>query len=373
MEPYGQFRIFLSCKFPLSKIAKLCQSLADAIDTKLIAANRPEAVGIMEKVKKEMKLSDAALFLIEEYRENDDQNGLSDWIKAEFVIANSMNKPFCIISNTESPLPSFFLKDIEILKLNKLDPNEWPGKISSFLYSLKQQIKASKTSTHDISEPTFIRDFVKHRVKLLKEGNVRYETEVKMTCLKDGLSDVKHSIHMNYSFCWLDDANCERPSIELIKTSPGHDFLLEPYGGDNTKYTWKINIKPPLKKFENVSYGFRSNFIKYFPLQRKEIEHLTSQPDYPFPDGCIEHHFFINNPTDLLILKVQFEDGLLIGNCKPIAFVGRTFSHGTIDRIEVNRIEDCLDVDEFLGRKDVTLTVEKPNLGYNYAVLWSLV
>jgi len=372
MEPFGPFKIFLSCHFPLSPLARLCQALAEAIDTRLVAAERPELAELMDKVKREMLSSDAALFLLEGNKDDDAEDVMSDWMKAEYGVARAMNKVIGVIVATEEPPPKVFSKDVEWLKTHGLNTEEIAIKVSTFLYSMKQKIKASTKALHDISEPTFIRNFIKHRINLSAEGELRYETQVKMQCLKEGLSDLRHSIHMNYSFCWKEGVPFERPNVELINLSSSHKFSFEPVASDATKYTWKINISPPLMKNEKINYGWRSDFMQYFPLTKEEISEITQISDYPFPVGSVEHHYFINNPTDLLVIKLEFEDGSIIGPCHAKAFVGRTFSTRTIDRTESEIISNNIQEENFLGRKEITLNVEKPRFGYNYAIWWSL-
>ena len=97
-----------------------------------------------------------------------------------------------------------------------------------------------------------------------------------------------------------------------------------------------------------------------------------SSPDYPLPERSVDHHYFINNPTNLLEIKLDFEDGSIIDGCEALSFVGRTFADCSIDHVEVGRIRNGLRVEEFLGGKIVTLTVDKPRFGDNYAIRWSL-
>lgn len=372
MENPDGFRVFLSCKFPLSPLANLCRSVGNAVGLEIRAADRPELAEIMEKVKREMLSADAALFLLEPDPEEQNTSLMTDWMKAEYGIARAMNKVIGVINADKLPLPSMLSKDVEWLKAYGLKGEDAAVKIAAFLYSMRNKIESMSVALRDISKPPYIRDFLKHRVKLSAKGRLLYETHVQIKCLKNGLGDVRHSIHMNYSLCWSQVENDKRPQVDLVGFDDDHTFSLEPVAWDALKFTFKINFSPPLQQGETIGYGWRSEFPHYLPLTKAELEPLTASANYPFPEGCVEHHYFINHPTKLLVLRLEFEDGSIIGACRALSFVGRTFSTRSLDKDEVERIKDKLTVEDFLGTKQVTLTVEHPRFGNNYAIQWSL-
>ena len=107
-------------------------------------------------------------------------------------------------------------------------------------------------------------------------------------------------------------------------------------------------------------------------MTKNELKKFITKPDYPFPDNSIEHHYYINHPTNYLEFKIEFEDGNIVDNFNALAFVGRSFSRQSLDHKEVNRIKDSITVQEFLKSKVVTMCVNKPLFGFNYAISWTL-
>ena len=366
----SNYKIFLSCKFPISNAAKMCKEFGKSIGLDIITADRPNPIEIIEKIKEKMFEADAALFLIDD--NNQDESFLSDWMKAEYGIAKAMNKVEGIIYVGEYSLISLFPRDIESLVLSSELNNKDLIELTSFLYLFKNKIQRAQTGIKDIVTPPFIRDFLKHRVFITKKGKMKYEAQVQIECLKNGLSDLKHSIHMNYSLCWPEIISDLQPEVKLIYNEQEHKLTIEPIATDKTKFTWKINIEPSLRNKELFTYGWETNFIHYLPLSKAELKTLTSSARYPFPEGQVEHHFFINHPTKFLELKLEFEDGSVIGDCEPKAYIGRTFSKRTEDNTEVERIRNFFKTDNFLNKKEMTLSVENPSLGYNYAILLTL-
>jgi len=366
------FRVFMSCRFPVSTLASVCTHLGDALGLDIITSDRPETSEIIDKVKQDIENSEGVLFLLENDEDASVQQ-ISDWIKAEYGVARGMNKPFAIITTDPSLLPSVFAKDHEYLDLSNKTADDRAVFLTKYLASFKRKLEAFTITSVDPVEPTYVRDFLKHRVKVSAEGRLRYETQVKLTCMKDGLADVRHSIHMNYSLCWLNENAHTRPMVELIIEDANHNFILEPIASSPQKFSWKINIKPPLRRGETTTFGWRSEFLHYLPLSKEELRPALETPGYPFAEGGVEHHYFINNPTNLLVLRVEFEDGSLIGDpVKAYAFVGRTFSIDSLDHDECRRIQGGLATEGFLGRREISLTVKEPRFGYNYAIWWQL-
>ena len=365
-----RFKVFLSCRFPPSTLASLCISMADAVGLSLVAAERPEAVEIMEKVKAQMRAADGALFLLEPSGKRP-SGRMTDWMQAEYGIARAMNKVIGVITSSPGPLPKVFPKDMEYLPVSGLDDKALATKIAGYLYSLRKNLESANAGIREVSNPTFMREFLKHRVHLTGDGRLRYETHVQLQCLRDSLCDVKHSIHTNYSACWPGTNPESWPNLELVPCDSSHTVVAEPFAHDALKYTWKFNIDPSLRSHEIFTYGWRCDLPHYLPLSKAELARAP-RTSIPFLQDHVEHHFFINHPTKLLELKVVFDDGSLIGPCTPMAFVGRTFSDRSSNAQEAARIADCLRVEDFLAKKEITLTVSAPRFGYTYAILWTL-
>lgn len=363
------YRVFLSCRFPLSEIAQLCREVGSAVHLDVATAERPALEEITEKVKQSMFGADAVLFLIERSNGSVADDVMTNWMKIEYGMARTMNKVVGIVVANSQDLPSGFASDVEYLSLGDVAGINCAVRLSAFLFSMREKVEAVHPDLRDIQEPTFVRDFVKHRINLLHNGRATYQTHVGIECLKEGLSDLRHSIHMNYSLCWPHDQHFNPNLVQLTGLGGNHEFSIEAVASDMKKYTFRLNIEPPLRRGERIRYGWESEFQHYLPMRREEIKLL---PSYPLPEWTVEHHWFVNHPTRSLELRVHFEDGSVIGDPEAMAYVGRTFSTRTVDRDEGRRIREHLDVDEFIGGKDVVLVVEKPRHGHTYAIQWEL-
>ena len=309
-----------------------------------------------------MLTSDGVLFLLED--------NVRDWILAEYGIARAQNKVIGLLTTNVEPPPEPFPRDLERLIISTLDADATPS-ILKYLHSMKKKVE-SVNELLEIVKPAYIREFVKHRIILHSDGRLLYETDVQMKCLRDGLSDLTHSIHMNFSLCSPGAQDFDPTVLELINLDPDHQLSFTLVANDSKKSTWKLSIDPPLRHSGRINYGWRNNFRHYLTLTREELEHLFASANHPLPDGRVKHHWFINHPTEDLELQLQIYDSSLFSSCEVLAYVGRTVSTRTIDDDEVNRIRNQLSITEFLGRTEITLAVSRPRLNYTYAIIWTL-
>jgi hypothetical protein len=359
-------KIFASCPFPISVFTQKCIEIAKSVDIELITASQPEAGDFTQKINKSINECVGIVFILEKKK----AKNFSNWMTIEYTIANGLNLPIGIINNSNLVTPDIFPNHLEILKPENGEILDL--KIIKYLFNLQERIKIANVKPLHFENLPFIRKFIKHHIELKKNGIVHYETMVCVKCLHDGLKDIKHSIHMNYSLCWNKKQENSDPQIEIIPFDEDRSITIDDITKGNNKYTWYFIIDPPLKKDEELTIGWRTIFSEYFPATREALKEILKQPDYPFPKNTVEHHYFINNPTEELELELTFEEGIGIDKFEALAFIGRSFSRQSIDNKECTRIKNNLSVKEFLKKKIVRLEVNRPLFGRNYAISWTL-
>jgi hypothetical protein len=361
-------KIFTSCHFPTSMFVKKCIDIAKTVDIELIIANQPEARDFTKKINEYINKCVGIVFILEDL--NEDTRNFSDWMTVEYTIANGLNLPIAIINNSDLKTPNIFPNHFEVLQRENNEIADL--KIVRYLFDLQERIKVANVKPLHFEKLPFIRKFIKHHIELKKDGVVNYETMVCVKCLNDGLKDIKHSIHMNYSLCWNKKHENSEPKIDIISFDDSRNITIDSITKGNNKYTWYFIIDPPLRKDEEFKIGWRTIFTEYFPATREALKEILKQPDYPFPKNTVEHHYFINNPTEQLELELTFENGVGIEKFEALAFLGRSFSRQSLDNVECERIKDKLLVNEFLEKKVVRLEVDKPLFGRNYAISWTI-
>lgn len=359
-----KYKVFVSCHFPPGPLAELCRSIGNAIDLDMVVADRPSVDDLVEKVKRVIYSCDATLLLWEN-RLDEKSN---DWLTVEYAISRAMNKPIAIIRVGASPLPSSFKIDSEWLKLDGYDQLAQVVKIAEYLNVLKNKLQQLHTSERQIHNPNFIREFVKHQVTMTGDGRARYETHVHLKSLTYGLSVMKHSIHINQSILSTDKTPL---SFELLPLDDKRKYSKKISATAPDKITFTVDIDPPLNKNDVGTYGWRTDFFQFLPQKRDELV-LLQQGLYAFPNGRAQHHWFINHPTELLAIEIEFQDAMMVGECEPKAYNGRVYSDLSLDYEETERIQKFFSTEEFMGRKLVSLKVEKPSFGFNYAILYEM-
>jgi len=361
------FKVFVSCKFDEncepSEFVKNCIQLGKIVDLDLRVINEPNAGDIRAKIKEAIRDSVGIIFILEEFTENGSVYNSSHWISTEYEMADSLNLPMGLINNSKLKKPSTFPDNLEELGQNRLADRN----IIQYLNSLKKRIETETLEW----VPTFDREFIKHKVAIRPDGRAKYMTNVKIKALLDGVETFEHSIYTKYLQCWELTNTDYVPNIDVIcDTDRTISTNLELK--TNKKCTWSFILNRPLMKFEEFSYFFVCEFPELYPMTKENLKRMTEIPNYPFPEGTIEHHFYINKPTKRLEIELFFEDARVSKNFQPLVFNGRKFSQGSLNQTETQRIKNCFREQLRWNEKNISLTVDNPKFDSTYSINWEL-
>ena len=235
-------------------------------------------------------------------------------------------------------------------------------------------LNSLKSKIEDVRNPpnAYKRNYLNHQVNIRKNGKVEYRTEVKIESLRNGLKDVRHSIYTQYSPCWDATIQGAEPQINIF-CGNGNDLSVIDVDGNEKKYTWNFQFSRALTEHEEIKYGFIVEFPQFFPAPKEILKNMSRLPNYPFIDDRIEHHFFVNSHTELLEMKLSFEDGSVAKNFNVTVYNGRIYSQDCVDNEETERIKHFLQVNETLFKeKEVKLSVRYPKIGSTYSIYWEL-
>lgn len=362
-------KVFVSCAFPVSEFTTHCIELGKAIDMELITLDNHETGDIHEKIKNNMHCCQGILFVLEEKTTPDGQrHNFSPWMSEERTIADGLNLPMGIINNSDFSIPNVFPSTLEYLE--KTEINEI--NLVATLNSLRSKIEMALQKPNPITN-AFVRNYIKHKVTIKKDGAVKYTTSAEVESLRNGLRDIRHSIYTQYSPCWDATNRGAVPQIDVRCSQDGEISIIEE-NHDEKKYTWNFKFAKALKMQEIIKYKFTVDFPEYFPATREKLKKMSELPEYPFIDDRIEHHFFINNQTKKFEMELYFEDSSVAKNFKVSVYNGRLYSQDCVDDDEVERIRRWLTVDNesLYGENIVKLTVENPKVGSTYSISWEL-
>ena len=358
-------RVYLSCKFPKTRFAKMCISYAKQIGMELIHCDYHAPGDIHDKIKEEIYKCQAILFLLEDNHSEDGQRtNYSPWIAEERCIASGRNLNMGIINKSSyDNIPSIFNSNIEVLKRKDVKTINTHAYLANFSHTLEKIF---------VPRSTFSRNYLKHKVEINKDGSVKYYTTAEIVCLAEALNDFSHSIYTQYSPCWNATGEVARPEINA-KCENGRSISISNFVQNEQKFNWTFVLENPLKRNDVLRYGFVVEFPEYFPASKEKLRETVRCRGYPFLDDRIEHHYFVNTQTDKLVIELKFEDSTVATDFKTIAYSSRQYCEDCVDHAEVMRIANFLkELDEYVGEEFIRLTIPDPKTGYTYSISWEL-
>ncbi|MFJ5989273.1 hypothetical protein [Lentzea sp. NPDC092896] len=358
--------IFLSCHFPPSPIAELCKKIADAVGLELITADAPRPELIGDKVRKLIEQTEATVVLWEDPRV--DNPASFDWLISESATAQALGRPVAIVLAARTrPLPKSLPRELEAVDVTKPDADDNAIALMRYFAALARVLNNGRGDAPRIA---YRRLAVDHLLRFQSSGLLQVETQIEILALRGNLADSTHSMYMNYKIREPAPPDVSGWPIMLIGLDSRREFRLIRVRDQTSKYTFEVGIDPPLKEGDTTKYGWRSPWLGYTPLSRNDIAPLSPIEDFLFGVDEVEHHWFVNHPTDRLSITLEFDTALKVVDFQAMSFVGRLFRKSSTDRSETARIAPFLSTNAFMDRNTVRLDVDAPLTGNTYVIYY---
>jgi len=361
--------IFVSCKFyknnTPSKFVNHCIDLGNIIfkdmDVELQICNDISVGDVQKKIKEKIRNSIGVVFILERKHFSDNRPVCSDYMGFEYAIADGLNIPIAIVNASHLKKPDIFGNHLEEMTNTNSDRD-----MLKYFAGLKEKIMQSSP----IKNAAFRIDSITRIITINSKGGMKFQTKAFMTALQNNVFTFQHFIYKRYMYF---DNSIAPNSIPLLSVHSSSRKVEARFEGETTKqYIWDFILDKPLSKNESFDYEFETSFDQFYPMTKSGLSKIVTHPEYPFPEGAVEHHYYVAYPTDLLRLELHFEDASLIGGFSVVVFTGKIYSDSYIDYEETERLKDMIREESIMSDKRITLDVKNPKLAATYAIRWRL-
>jgi len=367
-----RFKAFLSCSFAAedASVTEFFRRLLASFDIDVDVYDYQEVGRVPDKVKERIVLSDCLVAIATRRKkiEGSDQWTLPDWIRDEISFASACKKPIAIFAEENVRIEGLIATEERREKFARENLLANIDKLVRFLFNLRAHLETLYRFDR-LNIPALIRHYVHVKEEIRSKDLLVRRCEVLMECIADELE-------ATYHFTELEDRT---PGLTI---RPKHfDFVCKemPAGmkvkpervqETDSKFMWKLNFVPSLKKGERVKYAFKATHSNTRPFTYEELTERIARGTYnhkePICEAC---QWMITFPTADFRFDVEFPENYELSDYRADVKMGVADLRADA---EVQRIKsgNMFSAEKIIDKWSMGLQVIKPLQDHTYYIYY---
>jgi hypothetical protein len=367
--PDTAFKAFISCSFADEdrQIVDFFKGLAAALNFNPIVYDRVEVQNLTSSVQELIKSSECLIAVATKRSKiaEGEYWTTSDWIHQEVAFARAHAKPIALLLERGVRMAGFVEGEVRKVVFSRETLLDSVDTAVGYLYSLRRILDEALGARNRLRQITFTRESVRIR-ESFTQASLTFTSDI----LMEALEDVPYIYHSSVLEDDSPGLTIHPDKFDFRCTSKPPDMQVSAAIIQDTqrRHVWAIKCDPPLKRGQQLRYGFRLIGPNFRPYTMDEVRRRLDAGTYAFQEPiCKALDWTITHPTKELIYDMDFPADYNVEDICLCVMIGHSINEDEVRRVSS---EHALTIEKLFDAWSIRLRLQNPLYGHNYGITY---